>query len=589
MIGLTRGSNLHRMAKDFALTELKSQESTGPRRTADRLDSWKDIANHFGRVVRTVQLWEKREGLPVHRHFHKELGSVFAFRSELDAWRSQASTGSKEPEAEPAVVPFNQPKPIQGHKVLRVHPLHKKSVSQHQSFFDALVAKTVLALERVNPGQLIIDSSQPAPRAGSQHPPQCISEGCVSDYVLNWDVRDDGSSLWLNVKLVSSENEAVVWSRLFPCQLSDLGGKCDYWADQIVQCVWLTIISSPASSPAVKRRENPGAREAYLKGRYFWNQRSKEGLQKALQFFTAAAQENPDFALAYSGISDSLTLLSFYEIVPPSEAMPAARRAALRAIELDPDLAEAHASLADILFHFDRDWQGADGEYRRAIQCNPSYALAYHWYANLLTVKGLHEAAQIAIMHALEIDPVSSISLVWAGVTSHLAHHFDEAIDQYKKALDLDPRFIWTHMYLAQALEQTGKFNEAIGEFETAIRLAGGSNCVLAMEAHAYAIAGDKTSARQILHRLKSSTNRKFMPSYDIAAVYAALGESRQMGVWLNRACDERNMKVFTLIQDPRFDRLRDRPEFKEVVDHAGLTQYNPTSTSPLFLRERVS
>ena len=254
---------------------------------------------------------------------------------------------------------------------------------------------------------------------------------------------------------------------------------------------------------SVKRREKPGAREAYLKGRYFWNQRSKEGLQKALQFFTEAALDNPDFALAYSGIADSLTLLSFYEIVPPSEAMPAARRAALRAIELDQDLAEAHASLADILFHFDRDWQGAECEYRRAIQCNPGYALAYHWYANLLTVKGQHEAAHIAIMHALEIDPVSAISLVWAGVTSHLAHNFDEAIDRYKKALDLDPHFIWTHMYLAQALEQTGQFNEAIREFETAIRLAGGSNCVLAMEAHAYASAGDKTSARQILNKLK--------------------------------------------------------------------------------------
>ena len=587
MIRLTGGSNLYRMVKDFALTELEPQQSSGLRLPADCLDSWKDIANYFGRVVRTVQLWEKREGLPIHRHFHKQLGSVFAFRSELDAWRSQASIGSGEPQAEAAAAPSKTPKPIQGHKVLRVQPLPKKFMSHHQSFCDAIMAKTILALEQVNPGQLIIDSSQPALRADSQNLPQGISEGCASDYVLNWDVQEDGGGLRLNVELVSSENEAVVWSHLFPCQLSDSDEKCDYWADQIVQCVWLTIISSPASCPAVKRREKPGAREAYLKGRYFWNQRSKEGLRKALQFFEASVQENPDFALGYSGIADSLTLLSFYEIVTPSEAMPVARRAALRAIELDPDSAETHASLADILFHFDRDWQGADCEYRRAIQCNPGYALAYHWYANLLAVKGLHEAAHIAIMHALEIDPVAPISLVWAGVTSHLAHNFDEAIDRYKKALDLDPHFIWTHMYLAQALEQKGHFKGAIREFETAIRLAGGSNCVLAMEAHAYAIAGDKTSARQILSRLKSSTNRKCMPSYDIAAVYAALGESRQMDVWLNRACDERNMKVFTLNQDPRFDRLRDHPEFKEVVDLAGLTQYNQTPSSPLLLRER--
>jgi tetratricopeptide (TPR) repeat protein len=350
-----------------------------------------------------------------------------------------------------------------------------------------------------------------------------------------------------------------------------------YLADQIALCVWLKVISSPSSCRFTRCSERQGAREAYLKGRYFWKQRNEEGLRKAIQCFEAAVREDPHFALPYSGLADSLTLLSFYEIVPPSQAMPAARRAALKAIELDPDLAEAHASLADIQFHFDRDWQAADRSYRRAIQCNPGYALSYHWYANLLAAKGQHEAAHIAIMHALEIDPVSLITLVWAGVTSHMAHRFDEAIKHYKSALELDPYFIWTHMYLAQALEQKGDYKEAVREFENTLKLAGGNNCVLAMKAHAHAVAGDTTSARQILHGLKSSTNRKCMPSYDIAATHAALGESKQMGLWLNRACTERNMKVFTLMQDPRFDPLRHLSEFKEVVDHVGLTGYNPS------------
>ncbi len=577
------------MANDFASTELKPQPSTGLSGIADRLDSWKKIAAHFGREVRTVQLWEKREGLPIHRHFHQQLGSVFAFRSELDAWRSQASTESGESRAIAGAAHFESSTVNRDHKVLRVLPLYRKSVSKYEPFCEAVVAKTVLALEQVNPGHLIIDSPKRGLPVDSQNLPKRNSEGAASDYVLNWEVQDNGISLRLNAELIFSEVETVVWSHRFQCQLSHLDEMCDHWTDQIVQCVWLTIISSPATFPAVKRREKPRARETYLKGRYFWSRRTKEGLRKAIQCFEAAVHEDPEFALAYSGIADSLTLLSFYEIVASSEAMPAARQAALRAIELGPDLAEAHTSLADILFHFDRDWQGADSEYRRAIQCNPGYALGYHWYANLLAAKGLHEAAHIAIMHALEIDPVSPVALVWAGVTSHMAHRFDEAIEQYKKALDLDPQFIWTHMYLAQALEQTGQFKEAIREFETTIRLAGGSNCVLAMEAHAYAVAGDKTSARQILNRLKASNNRKCMPSYDIAAAHAALGEFRQMSVWLNRACDERNMKVFTLIQDPRFDGLRNRPEFKKVVDHVGLTQYSPALTASLFLREQVS
>src|ERR1700722_409927 len=558
------------MTANFVSTVLSSQRFKGSPFATHRLDSWKEIARYFGRGVRTVQLWEKREGLPIHRHFHRQLGSIFAFCSELDAWRDRASGKIRDPQAE-AAGPSKTSKATRHHITIRVQPLHKKSICEHHALCDAIVAKTIVALEQLNPEQLSVEPTQLPLEVDSQGFAQCVSEQSAADYILKWDVQDDGGSLSATAELMLVETEAVVWSHIYRCHPRKLHEMPSYLADQIVKCIWLTVISSPASRPVTRRREKPGARAAYLKGRYFWNQRSEDGLRKAIHYFEAAVQEDPQFALPYSGIADSLTLLSFYEIVPPSEAMPAASRAALRAIELDPDLAEAHASRADILFHFERDWQGADLEYRRAIQCNPRYALGYQWYANLLAAKGQHEAAHVAIMHALEINPVSLITLVWAGVTSHLAHHFDEAIRHYQSALELDPDFIWTHMYLAQALEQKGRLKEAVREFETAIKLAGGSNSVLAMKAHTHAVAGDKASARHILSRLKSATNHKCMPSYDIAATYAALGEPRQMGMWLNRACIERNMKVFSLIQDPRFDSLRHRSEFKEVVDHVGL------------------
>jgi tetratricopeptide (TPR) repeat protein len=540
---------------------------------AGRLDSWKEIANYFRREVRTVQLWEKREGLPVHRHFHKQLGSVFAFRSELEAWNEQVSHKAGErPEA------ARQPtKPVPGRITIRVEPLHNQTRGE-QGLCNAIAAKTIAVLEQLNPRQLSVEVA-PAPAPGDRKgkdSPDSLSQESPADYLLKWGIQDHCGGLRVNAQLLSLETRTVVWSQVYQCHRSDVEIMPGYLADQIVLCIWLKVISSPVSFRFTKRSERRTAREAYLKGRYFWKQRNEEGLRKALQCFEAAIREDPHFALPYSGLADSLTLLSFYEIVPPSQAMPAARRAALKAIELDPDLAEAHASLADIQFHFERDWHGADMEYRRAIECNPSYALSYHWYANLLAAKGQHEAAHIAIMHALEIDPVSLITLVWAGVTSHMAHRFDDAIKHYKSALELDPEFIWAHMYLAQALEQKGDYKEAVREFENTIKLTGGSNCVLAMKAHAHAVAGDKTSARQILHGLKSSSNRKCMPSYDIAATHAALGESRQMGFWLNRACTERNMKVFTLMQDPRFDQLRHHSEFKDVVDQVGLSRYIP-------------
>jgi len=564
------------MIKTFPPTGPNSPQSNGWPDT-DRLDSWKEIASYLRREVRTVQLWEKREGLPVHRHFHKRLGSVFALRSEVDSWKRQASRKGGDRATE-STAPSRPSKGAGDRITIYVLPLKNISVnSERQRLCDTIVAKTVAALEQLNPRQLrIVRPKSPMPQEQREFPARIWDDETV-DYVLQWGIEDDGIDLRVNVVLQFADTGVVAWSHTYRCRPNDFGEMPSYIADQIVQCLWLKVCSSLTSYPVEGRREQPGPREAYLKGRYFWNQRNEEGLRKAIHCFESAIREDPEFALPYSGLADSLTLLSFYEIVSPPDAMPSARRAALKAIELDPNLAEAHASLADVLLHFDRDWQAADHEYRRSIQCNPDYALGYHWYANLLAARGQHEAAHIAIMHALEIDPVSIITLVWAGVTSHLAHQFDEALRHYQSALELDPHFIWAHMYMAQALEQKGNFKEALREFDTTLQLSRGNNCVKAMKAHAHAVAGDKSSAREILHELKGATSHQCKPSYDIAATYAALGESKQMVAWLNRACDERNMKLFTLTQDPRFDPLRHRSEFKEIVERMGLTQYSPT------------
>lgn len=532
----------------------------------DQLDSWKEIASYFRRDIRTVQLWEKNEGLPIHRHFHKQMGSVFAFRSELERWKCQASQTPGSRRA------GNSPKQVENRITIGVRsPATTIANTRRQQLSDFVIAKTIAALEKLSPAQLrIVRVSSP-----NQADALGLPSGGV-DYLLREKVEDDGDGVLVDASLVTANTESLVWSHEYRCRQNDLDQIPGSVAEQIAQCLWLKICSLPKPVPVPAHRERTGAREMYLRGRYFWNQRNQVSLRKALQCFEAAIREDPQFPLSYSGLADSLTLLAFYEIVPPSEAMPSARRAALKAIELDPNLAEAHTSLADVLLHFDRDWSGADHEYRRSIECNPGYALGYHWYANLLTARGQHEAAHIAIMHALEIDPVSIITLVWAGVTSHLAHQFDNAIKHYQSALELDPHFVWAHMYMAQALEQKGDFKGALREFETTLGLAGGSNCVQAMKAHTHAVAGETSMAREILNGLKRNCLTA-TPSYDMAAVYAALGETNQAIEWLNRACQERHMKIFTLTQDPRFDLLRRQPEFIQVVQQVGLAQSSPT------------
>jgi tetratricopeptide (TPR) repeat protein len=511
--------------------------------------------------VRTVQLWEKKEGLPVHRHHHQRLGSVFAFRSEIDQWKQSVSRHSNSNEksvAEPA--PSSK-------RTLYLPQLEDCSPDgKFESICETVAKSTLKALRDFNSEQLIVigpldgvpNSSIPSPRFGA------------FQYELAWRIEAQNSAPRILISLRCADKDEPIWC--YTHVATDLASSesQSQLANLIARCVWLKVIQPVRQSSASDAGDQGAARKAYLKGRYFWQQRNEQSMRKAIRYFKSAIRYDSRFALSYSGLADALTLLSFYEIARASEVMPHARRAALTAIELNSNLAEAHVSLADVLLHFDRDWDGAEREYRRAIQCNPDYALGYHWYSNLLAARGQHDAAHAAIMNALDLNPVCIITTVWAGVTSHLARQFDTAIAHYKDALELDPHFVWAHMYMGQALEQKGDFRAALREFESAISLAGGSNCVKAMKAHTFAIAGDKSSARELLHEVQS-TSPDSLPSYDIAAAYAALAEPDRMMSWLRKACDDHNMKLFTLPQDPRFDEFRRRRDFKEVVQRIGL------------------
>ncbi len=510
----------------------------------DRLDSWKEIASYLKREVRTVQLWEKREALPVHRHFHNQLGSVYAFRSEIDAWGKQRASKQR-----PDGTTDNPAQDSsRARQQILVLPLLLMPVGK------ALSTLLLEGARLLDPAKVELLYSMP---------------GQDAEFLLRWkSVSGAGTAI---AELFSVRRQMTIWSRAFDTSVPGWPVTPQHIADQISQCLWLHAAASTPPAPRVVRPVKPAAREAYLKGRYLWSRRTEQDLHKAMDLFRTAIQEDDGFALAYTGLADSLTLLSFYELVSPADAMPQARDAAMRAIEIDPGLAEAHTSLADIHLHFDWQWDAAGREYRQAIQCNPSYALGYHWYANLLAATGQHDAAYVAVIQALEIDPCSLITQVWAGVTSHMARRFDDAIRHYRNALELDPNFTWAHMYLAQALEQKGFFNEAIASFDTSYRLAGGSNCVLAMKAHTHAMAGDRRAAQDLLRKLRNVSPGRCAPSYDIAAAHAALGDQKAAVTWLERACEERNMKLFTLSQDPRFDTLRDATAFRNVVEHLGL------------------
>jgi tetratricopeptide (TPR) repeat protein len=514
----------------FSLDDISPQGEPA-RDIGYRLNSWKEIARYLRREVRTVQLWEKHEGLPVRRHFHTRQGSVFALRDEIDAWRTRRA------EVQPASVASKSDTvivPIIRHRIAVLADLTQS--------LDCL-AKLALCLD-LSKVEILADC-----------------EGPLADLILRQRCVQGKNCL----ELFSNPLQMVIWSHVRDPDLSQDNEEQLRLAHEIHDALWLHAVSNVRFNQQ-SRVHKPAAREAYARGRYLWNRRTEPDLRKALIWFRTAIWHDPEFALAYTGLADTLTLLCFYEIVSPSEVMPQARQAALRALTLEPNLAEAHTSLADINLHFDRQWEAAGQSFRRAIECNPNYALGYHWYANLLAATGQHDAAYFAVMQALERDPSSLITQVWAGFTCYLARRFDDAIRHYRSALELDQNFPWVHMYMGQALAEKGLFHEALARFDTAADLAGGSNCILAMKAHAYAASGRHDSAMEIISGLQKSHFGKCVPSYDIAATYVALGDFRQALRWLHRACSERSMRLFILMQDPRFDLLRAQSEFQDSL-----------------------
>jgi tetratricopeptide (TPR) repeat protein len=558
-----------------AMTSLNSDQAiTRLGASPDRLDSWKEIACYLKREVRTVQLWEKREGMPVHRHFHNQLSTVFAFRSEIEAWSQQVERRRRTKELQAAQVIGNSiQQAIQ--PALRRIAIEKIQAGPACKNMQAIVDQVIAKLAVLAPSKLIVIRIE---ASNSTQATSFYTSDLVGSYRLSWTIlshhADEGLGLEFAATLTEFRTGHSIWTQSFVTTVSR-PNWAEPVAEQIVRCVWLKIFSSSQTSIQANDGKRASAREAYLKGRYFQCRRDEAGLHRALDWFHTAIDLDPGSPLAYSGLADSLTLLCCYEFESPSETMPAARLAATRAIELGVDVAEGHASMADIHFHFDLDWARADQQYRSAIECNPGYALAYHWYANLLAARGQHEAARTAILRALDIDPVSAITWVWAGVTSYLAHRFDEAIVRCRSALELDPDLIHAHVYLAQTLEQQHDYDAALQSFERAIQLSGGSSCVRAMKAHALAVCGDCSSARKILREVQKSTKHKCVPSYDIAAAYAALGEWPQSINWLQRACSERHMRLYSLGQDPRFDEFRYRSEFRDVVEGIGLKLYS--------------
>jgi DNA-binding winged helix-turn-helix (wHTH) protein/tetratricopeptide (TPR) repeat protein len=319
--------------------------------------------------------------------------------------------------------------------------------------------------------------------------------------------------------------------------------------------------------------ENADAYRAYLQGRHDWNQRSEEGLKRAIESFQRAVYIDPRFAAAYSGLADCHAALGYLSYVAPGDAFPAARLHATKALELDATLAEPHASLGLVKLYFDWDWLGADAEFQRAIALDPDYAPTHEWYSIYLLVAGRATEAFREIQHARERDPLSLPINSDIGFHHYYTGRYDEAVKQLKFVLEMNRNFPPAHLWLGRTFQELGKFDDALAEFRQVEDSLREWPVSIAARGFVSAAAGRTEEAREILAELERLASRKFVTSYGIALVYVGLDQNDAALASLNRAFDERSHWLVWLRLDPRWNKLRPDPRFNELVSRMRFPQ----------------
>jgi tetratricopeptide (TPR) repeat protein len=336
------------------------------------------------------------------------------------------------------------------------------------------------------------------------------------------------------------------------------------------QSIRLQLTGEESRKFAKRPTENLDAYDAYMKGRYFWNKRTESGLKKGLDYFRQAIKLDPNFAEAYVGVADSYATLGLYSVLPPKEAFSSAKDAALRALQMDDSLAEAHAAMGFIHFYYDWDKSAAATEFQRALSENPNDAMAHSWYGESLAARGQYPDAIAEAERSLHNDPLSLIVGSNAGWTFSLAGRYDQSVETLKKAIEIDPEFPRTHFRLAEVYEAHGQYALAIPEFEKAVKLSGGDPYYEASMAHAYGVSGSPKQAHNILQDLLSRAKTQYIPPYAIALIYEGLGDKDQTFDWLQKATADRSTSMVFFRSDPEMANLRSDsrfPRFSSLVN----------------------
>ena len=455
---------------------------------------------------------------------------------------------------------------------IAVLPLENLSGDASQNYFaDGMTDELITHLAQISALRVISRTSVMAYKGARKPLPQIARELNV-DAVIEGSVLRSGDQVRITAQLIEASTDKHLWSQSYDGELRDTLALQSRVASAIAEQIRINV--TPQEQAALKNAKvvKPEAYESFLKGRYFWNKRTADGLKVALAYFKQAIEEDPKYAQAYSGLADTYALLGDwqYAVMTPKEAFPKARAAAIKALELDSTLGEAHNSLAFVLDGFDWDFDSAGKEFQRAIELNPGYATAHHWYAWHLSLLGRFDEAIAEMKKAQNLDPLSLIINADLAELLVLAHHYDESIAQSRKTIEMDPNFALAHNQLAQAYLQKHMYDEAVAELQKAVQLSADSPTCIANLARAYVASGKRTEAEKFLGDLKKRSNAAYSNAPEIAIIYVSLGDTDQAMNWLEKGYEER-FNPGVLLR-PGFDPLRSDSRFQNLLRRIGLS-----------------
>jgi TolB-like protein/DNA-binding winged helix-turn-helix (wHTH) protein/tetratricopeptide (TPR) repeat protein len=459
---------------------------------------------------------------------------------------------------------------------LAVLPLENVSGDSSQDYFaDGMTDALITRLAQINTLRVISRTSAMTYK-NVNRPLAEIARDLNVDAVVEGSVSRAGERIRVTAQLIDARNDKQLWGGSYDEDIRDTLVLQSRVTRVIAGQIRATLNPQERLTLAKSRTVDPDAYEAYLKGRYFWNKRTGEGLRTAIDYFKRAITIDPSYAEAYAGLADSYAVAGDwkYGVLPPLDAFPKATAAAAKALVLDASLGEAHASLAYALDLYGWDWDGAETEYKQAIQLNPGYATAHQWYSWHLFMVGRDDDALLELRRAENLDPLSLIINADIADALCVAHRYDDAVEQSEKTLKMDSNFAIGHYELGQALTQKHMYDQAIAEFQKAIELSGHSGAFDSYLGYTYAISGRKEEALKIVDDLESRHAENHSVDADIALIYVGLDDRDEAISRLNKAFDAR-FKA-SILRRPAFDPLRSDPRFQDLLRRMGL----PTAKS---------